>query len=113
VRGQWFYATDDAARNYVWFHSVHDLVRRSIEAKGVDVVDLGPSGSDAFSVLKERYGFLSVDDWVSYASPCLPYFSEKSVRISLVCYCCLFVACLGGLPGSILVQHHRNSQARY
>ena len=66
VRGQWFYATDDAAKNYVWFHSVHDLVRRSIEATGVDVVDLGPSGSDAFSELKERYGFVSVDDWVSY-----------------------------------------------
>jgi hypothetical protein len=68
VRGQWFYATDYAAKNYVWFHSVHDLVRRSIEAKGVDVVDLGPSGSDAFSELKERYGFLSVDEWVSYSS---------------------------------------------
>ena len=65
VRGQWFYATDTAAQNYVWFHSVYDLVRRSIDAKGVDVVDLGPSGSDAFSQLKERYGFISIDDWVS------------------------------------------------
>ena len=65
IRGQWFYATDEAAKNYVWFHSVYDLVRRSIDADGVDVVDLGPSGSDAFSNLKERYGFVSVDDWVS------------------------------------------------
>ncbi|CAB9531346.1 expressed unknown protein [Seminavis robusta] len=67
TRGQWFYCTDEAAKNYIWFHSVYDLVRRSIEADGVDVVDLGPSGSDAFSELKERYGFLSVDDWPAVA----------------------------------------------
>ena len=45
-RGQWFYAKDEAARSYVWFHSVKDLVERAIESDGVDVVDLGPSGSD-------------------------------------------------------------------
>jgi len=65
IRGQWFYATDQAAKNYVWFHSVYDLAKRAIAADGVDTVDLGPSGSDAFSELKERYGFLSVEDWVS------------------------------------------------
>eukprot|EP00567_Pseudictyota_dubia_P007248 CAMPEP_0197434450 /NCGR_PEP_ID=MMETSP1175-20131217/2176_1 /TAXON_ID=1003142 /ORGANISM="Triceratium dubium, Strain CCMP147" /LENGTH=67 /DNA_ID=CAMNT_0042963171 /DNA_START=718 /DNA_END=921 /DNA_ORIENTATION=+ len=27
MRGQWFYATDEAAKSYVWFHSVKDLVR--------------------------------------------------------------------------------------
>ena len=54
MRGQWFYSTDAAAKNYVWFHSVRDLVRRAIEAEGVDVVDLGPSGTDAFSELKGK-----------------------------------------------------------
>ena len=53
VRGQWFYATDDASKRYVWFHSVQECVRRAIEADGVDMVDLGPSGTDAFSELKE------------------------------------------------------------
>jgi hypothetical protein len=67
IRGQWFYADDDAAKNYVWFHSVYDLVRRAIDAEGIDVVDLGPSGSDAFSELKARYGFKSVDDWPAVA----------------------------------------------
>ena len=67
IRGQWFYADDEAAKNYVWFHSVYDLVRRSIDADGVNVVDLGPSGSDAFSELKARYGFRSVDDWPAVA----------------------------------------------
>ena len=33
----------------------------------IDVVDLGPSGSDAFSELKKRYGFASVDDWHTVA----------------------------------------------
>jgi hypothetical protein len=67
VRGQWFYADDEAAKNYVWFHSVYDLVQRAIDAEGVDVVDLGPSGSDAFSELKGKYGFKSVDDWTAVA----------------------------------------------
>ncbi len=67
IRGQWFYADDVAAQNYVWFHSVYELVRRSIEEEGVTCVDLGPSGSDAFSDLKARYGFQSVDDWPSVA----------------------------------------------
>ena len=63
ARGQWYYADEEAARRYVWFHSVRDLVRRAIEAPDVDMVDLGPSGSDAFSVLKAKYGFASVSDW--------------------------------------------------
>lgn len=67
VRGQWFYATDEAAKNYVWFHSVYSLVERSLAADGVKCVDLGPSGSDAFSELKARYGFVSVDDWTEVA----------------------------------------------
>jgi len=67
IRGQWFYANDEAAKSYVWFHSVHDLVKRAIESEGVDVVDLGPSGSDSFSELKAKYGFESVDDWPALA----------------------------------------------
>ena len=67
IRGQWFYADDEAAQNYVWFHSVYELVRRAIDAKDIDVVDLGPSGSDAFSELKAKYGFRSVDDWPAVA----------------------------------------------
>ena len=63
IRGQWFYSTDEATKRYVWFHSVRDLVQRAIDDERVDVVDLGPSGTDAFSQLKERYGFASVDDW--------------------------------------------------
>jgi hypothetical protein len=68
IRGQWFYATDVASKNYVWFHSVYDLVRRAIDDERADVVDLGPSGTDAFSELKERYGFESVDDWPAVAN---------------------------------------------
>jgi hypothetical protein len=67
IRGQWFYADDTAAENYVWFHSVYELVKRSIEEEGVTCADLGPSGSDAFSELKARYGFRSVDDWPAVA----------------------------------------------
>ena len=63
MRGQWFYGTDAASKRYVWFHSVHELVRRAIESDGVDHADLGPSGSDSFTELKERYGFESVEDW--------------------------------------------------
>jgi len=76
IRGQWFYATDQAAKSYVWFHSVYDLVRRAIEADGVDVVDLGPSGSDAFTELKERYGFVSVVDWPQVADYLGPFHYE-------------------------------------
>jgi hypothetical protein len=81
VRGQWFYATNQAAKNYVWFHSVHELVKRAIEMEGVTVVDLGPSGSDAFSELKEKYGFRSVDDWPAVADYIGPFWyeGEKSV----------------------------------
>ncbi|KAG7347193.1 hypothetical protein IV203_006262 [Nitzschia inconspicua] len=67
IRGQWFYADDEAAKNYVWFHSVYSLIERALEADGVTCVDLGPSGSDAFSELKARYGFASYDDWTDVA----------------------------------------------
>ena len=76
IRGQWFYATDEASKNYVWFHSVQDLVRRAIETEDIDVVDLGPSGSDAFSELKARYGFISVNDWPSVADYQGPFYYE-------------------------------------
>lgn len=66
IRGQWFYANDFASQNYVWFHSVYSLVERAIE-QGIGVVDLGPSGSDSFSQLKSKYGFVSVDDWTRVA----------------------------------------------
>ena len=66
-RGQWFYATDAASERYVWFHSVQELVRRSIADPEVDYADLGPSGTDAFSVLKAKYGFTSVADWHTVA----------------------------------------------
>jgi hypothetical protein len=67
IRGQWFYADDQAAKNYVWFHSVYQLVKQAIETDGVSCVDLGPSGSDSFSELKAKYGFQSVDDWPAVA----------------------------------------------
>lgn len=67
MRGQWFYCDDDAASRYVWFHSVKDLVQRSISDDRIDVVDLGPSGSDAFTDLKTKYGFESVVDWPAVA----------------------------------------------
>ena len=67
MRGQWFYCDDDAAKRYVWFHSVMDLVQRAIEDERIDTVDLGPSGSDAFTELKEKYGFLSIVDWPAVA----------------------------------------------
>ncbi|GMH69957.1 hypothetical protein TrST_g14137 [Triparma strigata] len=66
-RGQWFYASDAAAKQYVWFHSVQEIVGRSIENPDIDVVDLGPSGTDAFSELKAKYGFASVNDWHTVA----------------------------------------------
>ena len=37
------------------------------------MVDLGPSGSDAFSELKARYGFVSVDDWPAAADYTGPF----------------------------------------
>ena len=73
VRGQWFYATDDASKRYVWFHSVHQLVARAIDDDGITVVDLGPSGSDAFSELKAKYGFVSVTDWPQVANYLGPF----------------------------------------
>lgn len=73
IRGQWFYATDEASQRYVWFHSVHELVRRAIASEGIQIVDLGPSGSDAFSELKAKYGFISVDDWTAVADYTGPF----------------------------------------
>ena len=35
--------------------------------RAIDVVDLGPSGSDAFSELEAKYGFKLVDDWPAVA----------------------------------------------
>uniref|UniRef100_A0A7S0NV08 Uncharacterized protein n=1 Tax=Calcidiscus leptoporus TaxID=127549 RepID=A0A7S0NV08_9EUKA len=75
IRGQWFYSTDAGSKAYTWFHSVHDLVRRAIAAD-VDIVDLGPSGTDAFSQLKERYGFASVDNWHMVADYQGPFWYE-------------------------------------
>jgi len=75
-RGQWFYGDDEAAKSYVWFHSVQELVRRSIEADGIHMVDLGPSGSDAFSELKAKYGFVSVDDWPAFCNYNGPFYYE-------------------------------------
>lgn len=80
IRGQWFYADDTAAKNYVWFHSVYELVRRSIDTDGVTCVDLGPSGSDDFSQLKARYGFRSVDDWPAIADYHGPFWYKGRPR---------------------------------
>lgn len=79
MRGQWFYATDKASKSYVWFHSVKDLVRRAIETPDVDVVDLGPSGSDAFSELKAKYGFISVEDWPAVADYNGPFYHGDGI----------------------------------
>lgn len=78
IRGQWFYATDEASKNYVWFHSVYDLVDRAVRAKNVDVVDLGPSGTDGFSDLKAKYGFVSVEDWPAVADYFGPFWYDES-----------------------------------
>lgn len=67
IRGQWFYGTDEASQRYVWFRSVYEVVKRAIATDGIDIVDLGPSGSDAFSELKAKYGFVSVDEWTEVA----------------------------------------------
>uniref|UniRef100_A0A7S2HZX6 Uncharacterized protein n=1 Tax=Helicotheca tamesis TaxID=374047 RepID=A0A7S2HZX6_9STRA len=67
VRGQWFYASDEASKRYVWFHSVKNMVERAIQDENIDVADLGPSGTDAFGELKEKYGFVSVEDWPAVA----------------------------------------------
>eukprot|EP00522_Entomoneis_paludosa_P003963 CAMPEP_0172471324 /NCGR_PEP_ID=MMETSP1065-20121228/67758_1 /TAXON_ID=265537 /ORGANISM="Amphiprora paludosa, Strain CCMP125" /LENGTH=409 /DNA_ID=CAMNT_0013229419 /DNA_START=1613 /DNA_END=2842 /DNA_ORIENTATION=+ len=82
IRGQWFYANDYASQNYVWFHSVYSLVERSIQAgsDNVQVVDLGPSGSDSFSQLKSKYGFQSVDDWTRLADYTGPFYYVNGTR---------------------------------
>jgi hypothetical protein len=76
IRGQWFYCTDEGSKKYVWFHSVQELVKRAIEAKGVETADLGPSGSDDFSALKAKYKFESVDDWPAIADYTGPFYYE-------------------------------------
>jgi len=68
LRGQWYYGTDEASKCYIWFRSVRDLVEQAIHDPNVDVVDLGPSGSDAFEELKAKYGFQLVEDWPSIAN---------------------------------------------
>lgn len=80
VRGQWFYAADIAAKQYVWFHSVYDLVKRAIADDRIDVVDLGPSGSDSFTQLKEKYGFVSVNDWPAVANYDGPFWYDDVER---------------------------------
>ena len=82
LRGQWFYADNEAAQQYVWFHSVHQLVEKAINTPDVDVVDLGPSGTDSFSQLKERYGFVSVDDWPAVADYNGPFvYDDEALQI--------------------------------
>ncbi len=76
IRGQWFYCTNEGSKKYVWFHSVQELVKRAINAEGVDTVDLGPSGNDAFSELKARYGFESIDDWPAVADYTGPFYYD-------------------------------------
>jgi len=82
IRGQWFYGDDEASKNYVWFHSVYELVRRSIEEEGVTAVDLGPSGSDSFSELKSKYGFLSYENWPDHADYLGPFWYKGKPRPS-------------------------------
>ena len=87
IRGQWFYGNDLSSTSFVWFHSVRDLVKRAIEEDGVNMVDLGPSGSDAFSELKQRYGFISVDDWpavANYMGPFWRYYEVGENKHSLI-----------------------------
>jgi len=78
IRGQWFYATDEGSKRYIWFHSVRSLVERAIASDLVDTVDLGPSGSDDFSELKARYGFHSVDDWPAVANYKGPFWNYET-----------------------------------
>mmetsp|Transcript_14012 Transcript_14012/g.16513 ORF Transcript_14012/g.16513 Transcript_14012/m.16513 type:complete len:387 (-) Transcript_14012:242-1402(-) len=83
IRGQWFYSSDEAAKSYVWFHSVQELARKAIEADGIDTADLGPSGSDAFSELKSKYGFAAVDDWPAVADYTGPFwYADEQVTES-------------------------------
>lgn len=77
VRGQWFYVSEEASKRYVWFHSVRSLVDRAIASDVVDTVDLGPSGSDDFSALKAKYGFVSVDDWPAVADYVGPFWNYE------------------------------------
>lgn len=79
MRGQWFYSTDTASKRLVWFHSVPDLVRRAIEDPTIDMVDLGPSGTDAFGQLKEKYGFATVARWEAVADYRGPFRYEGGV----------------------------------
>ena len=77
IRGQWFYADNEASKLNVWFHSVQELVRRCIVTDGVRTADLGPSGNDSFTRLKEKYGFTSVSNWKEYADYSGPFGSVQ------------------------------------
>jgi hypothetical protein len=44
----------------------------------VETVDLGPSGSDDFSELKAKYGFLSVEDWPEVADYIGPFWDYET-----------------------------------
>lgn len=86
LRGQWFYGTNEASQRYVWFHSVRSCVERAMEDDDIDVVDLGPSGSDAFSQLKAKYGFRSVTQWpavANYEGPFWDYETQAPAKNSL------------------------------
>jgi len=80
IRGQWFYSTDEGSKSYAWFHSVYSLVERAITEDGIDIADLGPSGSDSFSDLKARYGFVSVDDWPAVADYIGPFWCYEKKK---------------------------------
>ena len=43
------------------------MVKQAIDDDRIDVVDLGPSGTDAFEDLKSKYGFEAVVDWPAIA----------------------------------------------
>lgn len=74
VRGQWFYASDEASRMLLWFHSLWYMVQLALSKECKDkvvAVDLGPNGVDgqfmAHARLKQKYGFHLYDDWPSMA----------------------------------------------
>lgn len=74
LRGQWFYASDEASRVLIWFHSVWYMVQCSLDdyKSSVTAVDLGPNGLDgqfmAHANLKQKYGFDLYEDWPRVAS---------------------------------------------
>ena len=78
LRGQWCYLTDEASTSFGWFRAVRDLVGRAVEEDSIDIVDLGPNGSngrlDSHAELKRRYGFDLVEDWPMVADYRGPFF---------------------------------------